>query len=105
MTARKVLSKTFNNSTQLFNFLESIQYKDIKYLEIVTGGVTFNLQPQTNNKTYGCTVVYASDGAIRHVLLSIYSTSVSAFFVDVELSGTRTKTNMDITKYTIYYEK
>ena len=104
MTARKIISQSFNNASQLFAFLESIQYKDIKYLEINAGGLTFNLQPQQNKQSYGSTFAF-SEGTIRHIVLSIYSSSTDSFIIDVALDGTRTKSSLGISKYTIYYEK
>lgn len=104
MTARKVLSKTFNNSTQLFNFLESMQYEQIKYLSLNISGMIINVLPQSNKRTYSSTIIYSNDGAIRHILLSIYSNSVTSFYVDVAVEGARTVTSFRATQYTLYYE-
>lgn len=104
MTARKLISKSFSNSTQLFNFLESIQYGQIKYLSLDISGTIVNVLPQNNKTNYSSTHVYSNDGAIRHIMLAIYSSSAVSFYIDFAVGGTRTITTFRATQYTLYYE-
>lgn len=104
MTARKLITKSFNNASQLFNFLEGIQYEQIKCLSLNLSGMIIKVLPQDNKTHYSSTIVYSNDGAIRHTMLTIYSSSVASFYVDVAVDGTRTVTTFRPTQYTLYYE-
>lgn len=104
VTARKLITKSFNNVSQLFNFLEGIQYEQIKCLSLNLSGTIMKVLPQDNKTHYSSTIVYSNDGAIRHVMLAIYSSSVASFYVDVAVNGTRTVTTFHATQYTLYYE-
>ena len=108
MTSRKILSRTFaqNQNAQLYQFLNGIEYAQIKFLEItMSDNSTFPMLPQNSKMDYSTTVILDNSGAVRHTLLSIYSSSKNSFYVDVAIDGSRTKTTFTPKSYTVYYEE
>ena len=104
MTARKVISREFSTGSEFYQFVNTINQEQIKYLKITASGAGYRLIAQTLTD-YSSTVISANDGSIRHTLLKVKSNSVTGFFLDVGINGARTKTNFSVQKYIIYYEE
>lgn len=104
MTATKVKGKSFTDVSQLFNFVTSLEYEKIGSLQIREGHNIIKLNPQQDTRHYSSTTLFSSsNGEIRHTVLLITSTSVSAFHLNVTIDGQRTKTNITPENYTVYY--
>lgn len=103
MTSTKIKGKNFTDVSQLYNFITSIDYEKIGSLKIKAGSNIIRLNPQENTRNYSSTIILSSDGTIRHIMMLITSTSVTAFYLDITIDGQRTITNITPEYYTVYY--
>lgn len=101
-----VVSHTFNNRSDVYNYLKSIQLGKIKYIEIVSGIERFVLIPQSSTTEFSSTIMYTNDGGVRQFLLTISANSTNSFYVNTDKNGSRTITQIsNITEYTVYVEE
>lgn len=104
-TAGQISTRSFTSKSQLYTFIDSLQYEQIKYLLLNMSGTQYIVHPQINKTNYSSTVIYSNDGAIRHVMLTLWPSNVNSFYVDVAVDGARTITNFNVSNYTVYYEE
>lgn len=105
MTKNRIIGKSFTNLSQLYNFITGLDYGRIGSLQVKEGSSFLQLNPQENTRNFSSTIILNSDGKIRHTMLSLTPNSVTAFYLDVGIDGTRTKTNFTPENYVVYYFK
>ena len=103
MTSTKLKGKSFTNVSQLFNFITSIEYEKIGSLDIRVGNNFIKLNPQADTRHYSSTIIFNSNGEIRHTMILISPTSVTAFYLNITIDGQRTINNITPQNYTVYY--
>lgn len=106
MTKNKIIGKSFNTVQEVYNFIVYLDYERIGSLQVKTSGSFIKLNPQGSLKDFSSTTILNSDGTIRHTMLRFtWPNTVIAYYLDINIDGTRTITNFTPEKYTIYYEE
>ena len=104
--AGEVTLHNFDNSADVYNYVNSVPLYKIKYITITGGNKTFTLMPQTSAIDYAAIRAYSNDGGYTLIVLKIDPNTPIAFYVNVYSGGGRDKYMIrDISEYTVYVEE
>lgn len=102
----KVTLHNFDNSADVYHYVNSIPLYKIKYITITGGDKTFTLMPQTSTIDYAAIRVYSNDGGYTLIVLKINPDTPIAFYINVYSGGGRDKYMItNISEYTVCVEE
>lgn len=104
MTKNKIKGQVCNTVQQVYNFITTLDYEKICSLQVKVSGSYEKLNPQGSLRDFSTTAILNSNGKIRHSMLSFtWPNTVTAYYLDIDIDGTRTITNFTPQDYVVYY--